>query len=77
MRNIFNEGISQWAGSMYICLNPFEFAILAGKRRGKLVILEVDTEKALANQVKFYKANHGVWLADIVQPQYLKKFDKA
>jgi putative RNA 2'-phosphotransferase len=41
------------------------------------VILEVDTEKALDNQVKFYKANHGVWLADLVPPQYLKKFDKA
>ncbi len=52
-----------------------EFAILAGKRRGELVILEVDTEKALANQVKFYKANHDVWLADLISPQYLKKLE--
>ncbi|MDQ0047693.1 putative RNA 2'-phosphotransferase [Paenibacillus polymyxa] len=65
-------------GRKYVHLSEsLEFAILAGKRRGKLVILEVDTEKALANQVKFYKANHGVWLADLVQPQYLNKFDKA
>jgi putative RNA 2'-phosphotransferase len=35
----------------------------------------VDTEKALANQVKFYKANHGVWLADLVPSQYLKKLE--
>lgn len=54
-------------GRKYVHLSEsLEFAILAGKRRGKLVILEVDTEKALANQVKFYKANHGVWLTNLI-----------
>ncbi|WP_233901847.1 RNA 2'-phosphotransferase [Paenibacillus polymyxa] len=77
IQNIFNEGIKPM-GRKYVHLSEsLEFAILAGKRRGELVILEVDTEKASANQVKFYKANHGVWLADLVPPQYLNKFDKA
>lgn len=63
-------------GRKYVHLSEsLEFAILAGKRRGELVILEVDTEKALANQVKFYKANHGVWLANLISPQYLKKLE--
>ncbi|MDN4086983.1 RNA 2'-phosphotransferase [Paenibacillus polymyxa] len=73
IHNIFTEGIKPM-GRKYIHMSELlEFAILAGKRRGELVILEVDTAKALANQVKFYKANHGVWLADFVPPQYLKK----
>ncbi|MGG4216335.1 RNA 2'-phosphotransferase [Paenibacillus sp. FSL L8-0638] len=75
IHNIFTEGIKPM-GRKYVHLSEaLEFAILAGKRRGELVILEVDTEKALANQVKFYKANHGVWLADLVPSQYLKKFE--
>ncbi|WP_068503567.1 RNA 2'-phosphotransferase [Paenibacillus kribbensis] len=75
LNKIFTEGIKPM-GRKYVHLSEsLEFAILAGKRRGELVILEVDTAKALANQVKFYKANNGVWLADLVPPQYLKKFE--
>ncbi|ADM69344.1 RNA 2'-phosphotransferase [Paenibacillus polymyxa E681] len=61
-------------GRKYVHLSErLEFATLAGKRSGELVILEIDTAKALANNVKFYIANNGVWLADFVPPQYLKK----
>ncbi|WP_339201749.1 RNA 2'-phosphotransferase [Paenibacillus sp. FSL P2-0322] len=70
---IITEGIKPM-GRKYVHLSEtLEFATLAGKRRGELVILEVDTVKALDNNVKFYIANNGVWLADFVPPQYFKK----
>ncbi|MGO4949232.1 RNA 2'-phosphotransferase [Paenibacillus sp. DRB1-1] len=70
---IITEGIKPM-GRKYVHLSEtLEFATLAGKRRGELVILEIDTVKSMANNVKFYVANNGVWLADFVPPQYVKK----
>ncbi|KQX45798.1 MULTISPECIES: RNA 2'-phosphotransferase [unclassified Paenibacillus] len=46
------------------------FAILAGQRRGKLVILAIDTEKASQAGVVFYYAGNEVWLADIVPAEF-------
>ncbi|MGV7117447.1 RNA 2'-phosphotransferase [Paenibacillus kyungheensis] len=40
------------------------FAELAGKRRGKLVLLQVDTVRAIEAGVTFYFAGHEVWLSD-------------
>ncbi|WP_054954817.1 RNA 2'-phosphotransferase [Paenibacillus dakarensis] len=68
---ILLEGIKPM-GRKYVHLSEgLEFATLAGKRRGELVILNVDTVESAANHVKFYVAKHGVWLADYVPPQYL------
>lgn len=59
-------------GRKYVHLSEsLEFATLAGERRGELVILEVNGNTAFENGVKFYAANHGVWLADAVPAQYL------
>ena len=70
---ILLEGIKPM-GRKYVHLSEgVEFASLAGKRRGELVILKVDTVEAVATNVKFYIANNGVWLADYVPPQYLSK----
>jgi len=46
------------------------FATLAGKRRGELVILEIDTEKASQAGVVFYYAGNEVWLADAVPAEF-------
>ncbi|WP_145018440.1 RNA 2'-phosphotransferase [Paenibacillus sp. Y412MC10] len=63
-------------GRKYVHLSEgLEFAVLAGKRRGELVILEVDTAAARSDDVKFYAANNGVWLADFIPPQYLKAIE--
>ncbi|OAB41315.1 RNA 2'-phosphotransferase [Paenibacillus glacialis] len=71
LNKILIEGIKPM-GRKYVHLSEtLEFATLAGKRRGELVILEVNTAEALANGVKFYVANNGVWLADFVPSKYL------
>ncbi|OZB97783.1 RNA 2'-phosphotransferase [Paenibacillus sp. XY044] len=71
---ILSEGIKPM-GRKYVHLSEgVEFASLAGKRRGELVILQVDTQRAVQDNVKFYLANNGVWLADFVPARYLTKF---
>lgn len=46
------------------------FATLAGKRRGELVILNIDTVKAGGAGIKFYYAGNEVWLADAVPAEF-------
>ncbi len=43
-----------------------------GSRRGKPVILTIDSGKMHQDGVKFYKSANGVWLVDSVEPKYIK-----
>ncbi|OPA77574.1 RNA 2'-phosphotransferase [Paenibacillus selenitireducens] len=64
VHQILAEGLKPM-GRQYVHLSEnIEFATLAGKRRGELVILEVDTAHAAQNGGTFYFAESGVWLAD-------------
>ena len=48
-------------------------AIDVGKRRGKPIILEIDSYKMYEEGIKFYKSENGVWLTDKVDIKYIKK----
>jgi putative RNA 2'-phosphotransferase len=73
VHKILAEGIKPM-GRKYVHLSEgVEFATLAGKRRGELVILKVNSLEASDNNVKFYVANNGVWLADYIPPEYLSE----
>ncbi|MNV99733.1 RNA 2'-phosphotransferase [compost metagenome] len=48
------------------------FATLAGQRRGELVILAIDAEKASQAGVVFYYAGNEVWLADAVPAEFCR-----
>lgn len=65
---ILAEGLKPM-GRQYVHLSEsLDFATLAGKRRGELAILHVNTELALSLGVSFYLANNGVWLSDFIPP---------
>ncbi|MEK3785452.1 RNA 2'-phosphotransferase [Paenibacillus sp. FSL K6-1230] len=67
--SIQKEGLKPM-GRQYVHLSEgTHFATLAGKRRGELVILRVDTQCAQESGVSFYYAGNEVWLADRVPPQ--------
>lgn len=61
--SIFKTGIQKMARNYVHLSETDEFATLAGSRRGKVVLLEIDTEKALKKDVKFHYAGHEVWLS--------------
>lgn len=52
------------------------FAELAGKRRGSLVLLQVDTVQAIADDVTFYFAGHEVWLSGPIPAHCLTRVAK-
>ncbi|MNO19255.1 RNA 2'-phosphotransferase [compost metagenome] len=65
---ILKEGLLPM-GRQYVHLSEgIHFASLAGSRRGKLVLLTVDTVKAAELGVTFYYAGNEVWLAGPVPP---------
>ncbi|MEY9093713.1 RNA 2'-phosphotransferase [Paenibacillus sp. RC84] len=61
---IMAEGLLPMSRQYVHLSEGLHFAALAGKRRGELVILEVDTARAGQKGVRFYYAGNEVWLAD-------------
>ncbi len=53
------------------------FATIAGERRGELVLLEVDTEKAMENKLEFYHAGGEVWLSGNIPIEFVKESEKS
>ncbi|MEK3945153.1 RNA 2'-phosphotransferase [Paenibacillus sp. FSL R10-2796] len=71
---ILEEGL-QSMGRQYVHLSEgTHFASLAGSRRGKLILLTVDTIRAGQMGVTFYKAGNKVWLAGHIPPSCLKVY---
>ncbi|WP_341281643.1 RNA 2'-phosphotransferase [Paenibacillus sp. FSL H8-0537] len=72
---ILREGI-QAMGRQYCHLSEgLDFAALAGSRKGKLVMLEVDTQLAAEHGVIFYYAGNEVWLAEAIPAECCRIYD--
>ena len=52
-------------------------AIDTGRRYGKAVLLNVDSQKMASEGYKFYQADNGVWLTLEVPPTYIRVLDYA
>lgn len=70
VETILLEGIKKMERDVHLSEGT-EFATLAGKRRGELVILKVDAKKAHEKGVLFYHAGNDVWLSEFIPSQYL------
>lgn len=73
IKSIFQSGIKKMNREYVHLSETPHFASLAGNRRGELVLLEIDTEKAMDYGIKFYYAGNEVWLSDDVPIQFFKK----
>lgn len=51
--------------------SDYALAARVGARRGKPVVLEIDTTKAHLGGVKFYRANERFWLVDELPAAYI------
>lgn len=45
---------------------------VGGRRKGSVAIFEIDAKRALADGIKFYLSDNGVWLVKELPPTYLK-----
>ncbi len=50
-----------------------EVASAVGKRYGKLIMLEIDSEKMSEDGFIFFKTANGVWLVESVPVEYIKE----
>lgn len=63
---IMSDGLEPM-GRQYVHLSEStHFAALAGRRKGELVMLKIDSLKAAAEGIPFYYAGNEVWLAEWV-----------
>ena len=44
-----------------------------GSRHGKPIILVIDCEKMIAENIKFYQSDNGVWLTEYVNPKFISE----
>ena len=69
--SIKNNGISSMK-RQYVHLSfDFDTALEVGKRHGKPIVLVIDSLKMYEDNVKFYKADNGVWLTDFIDKKYI------
>ncbi|REK74764.1 RNA 2'-phosphotransferase [Paenibacillus paeoniae] len=64
LASILKEGLSPMNRQYVHMSEGTHFAIVAGSRRGELVMLEVDTLSAKQSGITFYYGGNEVWLAD-------------
>jgi len=68
---IRREGLSKMRRHHVHLSKDVETATKVGARRGKPIILEVQSRKMYADGHHFFLSDNGVWLTDQVPPQYI------
>ncbi|KZK78372.1 RNA 2'-phosphotransferase [Pseudovibrio sp. W64] len=48
-------------------------AIKVGQRHGKPIVLLIDSERMHHSGVQFYQSDNGVWLTDVVIPEFISR----
>ena len=73
LESIYKEGIKSGL-RLYVHLPPtVEIAQKIGSRHGKPYVLGIDCKAMVADGIKFFLSNNGVWLTRYVAPKYLKQ----
>lgn len=70
--SIMQEGLTKQSRQHVHLSKDIETAKIVGQRHGKVVILEINSEKMFHEGYAFYLSENGVWLTDRVVTQYLK-----
>lgn len=66
------EGITRQTRQYVHLSTDCETALKVGRRHGKPVILEVNSEAMFNDGCRFYLSDNGVWLTDTVPVKYIK-----
>ena len=73
LESIYKEGIKS-ESRLYVHLSPnVEIAQKVGSRHGTPYVLGIGCKSMVADGIKFYLSNNGVWLTHYVAPKYLKQ----
>ena len=69
---IFKDGLKKMQRHHVHLSSNIQTATRVGERRGKAVILTVESGRMFEDGHVFYLSDNGVWLTDVVPPQYLR-----
>jgi putative RNA 2'-phosphotransferase len=75
LSSILNLGILKMNRQYVHLSETVSFARIAGQRRGKLVIVKVETELAIKEDIQFYYAGNEVWLSDDIPPNCISTLE--
>lgn len=70
---ILKEGIKPMDRRFVHLSDTTNFATLAGKRKGELVLLEVEAKKAFKEGIEFHYAEGEVWLCEYVPVEFIRR----
>lgn len=71
--HILYEGIKKQSRQYVHLSGDIETATKVGARRGKPMIMEIDSEKMYEDGRKFYLSKNNVWLTDYIPSKYIIK----
>lgn len=76
LATIMSDGLRPMSRQYVHCSVDKATAILVGRRKkGALVLLQVNAARASADGIVFYEGNPSVWLADFIPAQYLSMME--
>lgn len=73
VESILSTGICQMSRHHVHLSTDIATAKAVGKRHGIPVVFSVDAAKMYQDKFKFYCSDNGVWLVELVPPEYLQK----
>jgi putative RNA 2'-phosphotransferase len=69
--SIMKQGLIPGSRQLVHMSAEFNTAVTVGSRRGKPVILTVNTAAAVASGVEFFQSENQVWLAHAIPPEFI------
>ncbi len=73
---IYESGLQKMKRHHVHLSDNIETALNVGTRYGKPVIFQIETEKMLTENFKFFVSENGVWLVDEVPPKFLEVYEE-
>ena len=73
---IYESGLKKMKRHHVHLSDNTETAKSVGTRYGKPILFQIETEKMLAEDFKFYVSANGVWLIDEVPPKFLEVYEE-
>ncbi len=72
---ILNSGLRPMRRQyVHLSVDTETAAEVGRRKKGSLILLTIDAEKAHRSGIQFYEGNEKVWLADVIPPEFITVF---
>ena len=71
INNIKGQGLKKMNRNHVHLSSDIDTAKQVGSRHGKPIVLVINCEEMIADNIKFYQSDNGVWLTEYVDPKFI------